>query len=625
MEKIDLYNLAKDAYYNGEEILDDYEFDELERELGLENKSYVGTVSSSYTVQHPIVMGTLQKEQIKEKNGEVEWNKHFNNILNYLRFSLEKEDSKVIVTPKYDGCSFEVVINNGDIVSISTRGSKDKGKDISQFLEPLVRKGIDFTDKNFIDSEWIIRGEILVDKKVFKEKYNQEFTNPRSFVSSVIGQKFNDNDEEQKKKVNDLSLVIYDTKKKADVWYDICFADVNFINTDFLPSNSIFIDKEKFTESTFNSIYGYYADIRDDYKYALDGFVLKVWTPNMETSTDERPNNSIAVKFMPLLQTTIVRDIEWSLGKSDGKYAELYPTLVFDKIVLDNKEITRATASNFGKLYDNKITVGTEIIVSLAGDIIPYIYKVTKPYDGEDDLGISILNTVPYSLQELCGDEKHLFKLLDEKEKNKIDFLMSARVLDIKGIGDVIAEKMFNNYQVNNILEYPNEEIDKCFDKKTHDNVLAALEYAKENITLEKVIQSCNIYNCGARTSEKCADYIVFGFADFKGFDKKSYEWCLDDESDWMKKLRHLVYDVLHKDFESLHIHPQNIQDDRIPIIMTGSPNNYKNKKDFLAKNQQYKETSSFEECKILFTNDITSETSNMKKAKKLVIEIQLY
>ena len=625
MEKIDLYNLAKDSYYNGEEILDDYEFDELERELGLENKSYVGTVSSSYTVQHPIVMGTLQKEQIKEKNGEVEWNKHFNNILNYLRFSLEKEDSKVIVTPKYDGCSFEVVISNGDIVSISTRGSKDKGKDISQFLEPLVRKGIDFTDKNFIDSEWIIRGEILVDKKIFKEKYNQEFTNPRSFVSSVIGQKFNGNDEEQKKKVNGLSLVIYDIKKKADVWYDICFADVNFINTDFLPSNSIFIDKEKFTESTFNSIYEYYADIRDGYKYALDGFVLKVWTPNMETSTDERPNNSIAVKFMPLLQTTIVRDIEWSLGKSDGKYAELYPTLVFDKIVLDNKEITRATASNFGKLYDNKITVGTEIIVSLAGDIIPYIYKVTKPYDGEDDLGISILNTVPYSSQELCGDEKHLFKLLDEKEKNKIDFLMSARVLDINGIGDVIAEKMFNNYQVNNILEYPNEEIDKCFDKKTHDNVLAALEYTKENITLEKVIQSCNIYNCGARTSEKCADYIVFGFADFKGFDKKSYEWCLDDESDWMKKLRHLVYDVLNKDFESLHIHPQNIQDGRIPIIMTGSPNNYKNKKDFLAKNQQYKETSSFEECKILFTNDMTSETSKMKKAKKLGIEIQLY
>ena len=35
-EKIELLNQAKDAYYNtGEEILSDWEYDELEKELGL--------------------------------------------------------------------------------------------------------------------------------------------------------------------------------------------------------------------------------------------------------------------------------------------------------------------------------------------------------------------------------------------------------------------------------------------------------------------------------------------------------------------------------------------------------------------------------------------------------------
>ena len=44
-EKLELYYRAKDAYYNGQEIMTDYEFDELEKELGLENKSEIGSAS----------------------------------------------------------------------------------------------------------------------------------------------------------------------------------------------------------------------------------------------------------------------------------------------------------------------------------------------------------------------------------------------------------------------------------------------------------------------------------------------------------------------------------------------------------------------------------------------------
>ena len=50
MEKLELYNKAKEAYYNGTPIMSDIEFDELERSLGLENKSYIGAKHNpSYT------------------------------------------------------------------------------------------------------------------------------------------------------------------------------------------------------------------------------------------------------------------------------------------------------------------------------------------------------------------------------------------------------------------------------------------------------------------------------------------------------------------------------------------------------------------------------------------------
>ena len=64
-EKLELYNKAKEAYYNGVEIMSDQEFDKLEKELGLENTSYVGTHhQKSYTIKHPYLMGSLSKVQI---------------------------------------------------------------------------------------------------------------------------------------------------------------------------------------------------------------------------------------------------------------------------------------------------------------------------------------------------------------------------------------------------------------------------------------------------------------------------------------------------------------------------------------------------------------------------------
>ena len=52
MTKEQLYNNAKEAYYNGQPIMSDIEFDELESELGLENKGYVGTRHNpSYTIK----------------------------------------------------------------------------------------------------------------------------------------------------------------------------------------------------------------------------------------------------------------------------------------------------------------------------------------------------------------------------------------------------------------------------------------------------------------------------------------------------------------------------------------------------------------------------------------------
>ena len=111
-KKLELYWAAKEAYYNGEEIMSDLEFDQLEKELGLENKSEIGARHNpSYTVKHPIIMGSLSKVQIhKDKNGVIDWPTYYEQMTLYIKKS-KSSNPMCIISPKYDGCSFEIKID----------------------------------------------------------------------------------------------------------------------------------------------------------------------------------------------------------------------------------------------------------------------------------------------------------------------------------------------------------------------------------------------------------------------------------------------------------------------------------------------------------------------------------
>jgi hypothetical protein len=70
-----------------------------------------------------------------------------------------------------------------------------------------------------------------------------------------------------------------------------------------------------------------------------------------------------------------------------------------------------------------------------------------------------------------------------------------------------------------------------------------------------------------------------------------------------------------------------SVSEDKIPVIMTGSPKacGFNTKSDFLKAHPEYVETSKWNECQILFTDDLDSDSSKMQKAKKLGITIKKY
>ena len=601
MDKLELYNKATKAYYSGEEIISDYEYDALEEELGLKNKNLGSSHSNVYTITHPYIMGSLSKVQVHDDN----FKKYFKEVSKYI-FRFHK-DHNVIITPKYDGCSFEVVYSGGNIVKASTRGDGKLGKDITLLIEHLFAK----LDIKWFDSKpYTLRGELLIDKFLFAEKYSNDFKNPRSFVSGLVNA---DWDESLLDKVYDITPVIYETCYQDKYLLDWVEEDWQNFNTvcNYLPKFSRYGKLNTYHD--LEEVYNVFLKYRDEEcNFPLDGIVIKPDINYRSKDRKEYPDDCVAIKFKPMLQETTITGIDWSLGKT----GEWIPTIITDPVIMDGKTISRASASNYGNLLKQGLYIGTKVILSLAGDIIPYIYKVVE-INKYGDFG-----KLPDGVIDGC----HLIASLSQEQINKLKFINSILTLNIPSIGPSLAEQIWDNLKPRhrrvNILTLKPHTIYKALGRgRTAEISRDSYKEVLKHITLSEVIQSCNFTSCGPKVADQIEKQLLGLPYNYSHLPSKAYSWVNDDNSPEKQELQ-TILSFMNKSINDFEI-PKN--EGGIPVILTGSPNQYKTKKDFLQAHPEYKETSSWSEVKIVFTGSLESTSSKMKKAIDKGIEVKLY
>lgn len=618
MDKRELYDKAKEAYYNGEPLMSDLEFDELEKELGLENQGYIGTHhQKSYTVEHPFIMGSISKVQVKEsEDHSIDWSGFQDKVLSYLKKSNHylQNDWSYEATPKYDGCSWEAVVDSkGNLVSVSTRGDGEYGKDIKVWFMPEWKKNyepfiMDYyrsldEQSYFFLKSFVIRGECLIKRSVFEEKYAQEFTLPRSFISGVLGQDWNGN-EKQIRMREDLSWVAYDFR---EVYENGTIVEIGYTDRENCVLNigerpDFFITGERIN---LKYLYDTFDHYRKNCEYALDGFVIKPGVDyRLQDGGRARQEDCVAVKFLPEIVDAEIIDVEWNVGKT-GEY---YPTGILKEVILGGKKTNRVSLANYGKIISEGIGIGSHLKISLSGDIIPYVIDVVS-------------GGTPISLPEdSYVDGVHLMKSMSERDKTFIKFINSVNVLKPDGIGEKVAEKLFEIWNTENIVNFmfTDDWKTKLDDSKSSKNIIKSLEERKKTLTLPDLIQSMGYENCG----EKNALYLAKRWSgikvDTKGIPTSIVE--LGESKDFDQDVSMYVL--------SLDLEPMKEEtSDKIPVILTGSPKEcgYNTKADFLALHPEYVETTKWDECKILFTDDLNSTSSKMEKAKKKGIEIRRY
>ena len=183
-------------------------------------------------------------------------------------------------------------------------------------------------------------------------------------------------------------------------------------------------------------------EIRQTLPYDIDGLVVKERAINREDAYRARPDRQIAFKFSLEEAVSILRQVEWS--ESGATYT---PIGLFDPVELAGTTVKRASLVNPNTIRNLDIKIGSHIVVTKRGEIIPKIESVVK-HPGELEFESDIVFP---SRCAVCGSA-----LLDEgtrlicpnkecpkKLHHRLEKWIS--VLEIRDFGDTLLKGLFDS------------------------------------------------------------------------------------------------------------------------------------------------------------------------------------
>jgi NAD-dependent DNA ligase/DNA polymerase/3'-5' exonuclease PolX len=339
-----MIRFASDNYYNsGKPIASDNIFDIL-KEYG--QRTYpknpcfneIGAQTNKKKVKLPYFMGSMEK--IKPDTGA-------------LPKYLKKYPGLKEVSAKLDGIS-ALYTTEGDQPRMYTRGAATNGLDIS-YIIPYMKLPE--------DKDIVIRGELIIDQKIFADKYSAEYKNPRNMVSGVIASS---------------------KKREVEKWEDIDFVAYEVIKPSLRPSmqmkwleehDAITVLHETSDEISNELLSTLLVKWRENYKYEIDGII--VVDDKIYPRRDQNPDFAFAFKMVLSDQIAEVKviDVIWTASK-DGY---LKPVVRVDPVRIRGADIEFVTAFNAKFVEDNKIGIGAIIQLIRSGDVIPHIQAVIQP------------------------------------------------------------------------------------------------------------------------------------------------------------------------------------------------------------------------------------------------------
>lgn len=566
---------------------------------------------------------------------------------NHLMLSLDKtkdleeiksfiNGKETIAMSKMDGLTCSLKYINGKLVSAETRGNGEIGEDILH--NALQIKNI--PKKINYKNELIVDGEVICTYDNF-ERFKNVYKNPRNFASGSI--RLLDSKECY---YRNLSFVAWDAitaientlAKKLQKLEELGFYTVPYTRV---------------IEETIEDALEIITVQSNLHSYPIDGVVFKYNDCEYYESlgsTGHHFRGGIAYKFYDEMYDTILRDVEWTMGRT----GVLTPVAIFDAIDIEGTEVTRASLHNVSIMQNtlHKLNVcgwnGQRIQVYKANQIIPQIGWAEEDADGLVKAYIDFPHVCPICCGEvqIWGSSESDTQILmcvnpqcGGKLINCIEhFTDMKKGLAIKGLSKATIEKLIDwgwldtFEDLYKLKDHMQEWSKKSgFGTKSVKNILNAIEKSR-NCKLENFISAIGIPLIGLTNAKEIVKHCnnfeelvslckeKFNFEEWSTFGPEKMESLWNyDFTNALNVYKYLTIEE-QEDTKTVNSNIKNMV-----FCVTGKVHIYKNRDEISAEIEKLggKVTGSVtKNTNYLINNDINSTSAKNKKAKELDIPI---
>jgi len=418
--------------------------------------------------------------------------------------------------PKLDGAAVSLLYEDGTLVRGATRGDGSTGEDITHNVRTIPSVPLALLGTGF-PARLEVRGEVFMPRAGFeafnaKARKNDEktFVNPRNAAAGSLRQ--------------------LDPKLTAGRPLDMYVYSVGLVEDGKLPDRhsdilsqlmewGLKVCPERRLVSGIDGCIAYYEGIgakRDSLKYDIDGVVYKVDRLDYQGNlgfVSRAPRWAIAHKFPAQEELTVVRDIEFQVGRTGA----VTPVARLEPVFVGGVTVSNATLHNMDELHRKDVRVGDTVIVRRAGDVIPEVVKIIEDRRPKGARKMRTPTECP-----VCGSA--VAREADEavarctgglfcaaQRAESIKHFVSRRALDIDGLGSKLIEQLVELDRIKTPADLFGLEAKELaamerMGSKSAENLLASIENSKET-TLSRFLYGLGIREVGEATARSLASY----------------------------------------------------------------------------------------------------------------------
>ncbi len=293
----------------------------------------------------------------------------------------EAASAQFVCELKIDGLAMSLLYRDGVLERAATRGDGRVGEDVTANVRTVAAVPKRLLGEGSPPPLLEVRGEVYMPVEAFdalnerrREAGEPTFANPRNSAAGSLRQK--DANVTASRELSFLSYQLGAIEDGPEFTGRVGGEFNSHSDTLVFMADAGFpVNPEIRVVDTLDAVIAYclhWQDHRHDLAYEIDGVVIKVDNLRLRGElgvTSKAPRWAIAYKFPPEERTTLLRDIQVSIGRT-GKAT---PFAVLEPVFVGGSTVGMATLHNQDQVAVKDVRPGDTVIVRKAGDVIPEV------------------------------------------------------------------------------------------------------------------------------------------------------------------------------------------------------------------------------------------------------------